>query len=506
METIREYIESMFRNLPQTEKVLKAKLELLSMMEDKYEELKNEGKSENEAVGTVIREFGNLEELATELGIDEEINEKKSSSKKQVISLETLKEYLKDSEKRAVLSALCPAFILTGISFLTLNMEKDLNLVLFIVFLALVIGIRKYSSYGFSKWKEIDNCECAIGNSGKAFVNNEKKSNLKKLVSFRTAGYFLCVLCIIPLFIFQNTCMEEFDLCALFLVLACGIFCKKYADHKNLFYDKLCCLESEEIWYKKNGVMEKSSVSKTKKSPKTSLVLDIIRTTALLGFVIFIVFGSVYGFKKIRGYAKELPPIIKTIDDDNETRILNKNFEEDFSKIRISGKIMDITVRKGDKAKLFLEYKNSEPEIKFNGDTLEIIQTSKKQNPFKHASNSCIVELTVPDKKVYNLNVETNVSNIKVTGLKFDELKLCSNVGNLDVFDSLFNNLIGKTNVGNINIEPSAPVSDYSVSAGTNTGDISIAGCRYSKNYESTGADAKKRIHLKSNVGDICVK
>ena len=40
METIREYIESMFRNLPQTGKVLKAKQELLSMMEDKYEELK----------------------------------------------------------------------------------------------------------------------------------------------------------------------------------------------------------------------------------------------------------------------------------------------------------------------------------------------------------------------------------------------------------------------------------------------------------------------------------
>ena len=31
------------------------------MMEDKYTELKNEGKSENEAVGTVIAEFGNLD-------------------------------------------------------------------------------------------------------------------------------------------------------------------------------------------------------------------------------------------------------------------------------------------------------------------------------------------------------------------------------------------------------------------------------------------------------------
>jgi len=505
MDTIREYIESMFRNLPQTGKVLKAKQELLSMMEDKYEELKNEGKSENEAVGTVINEFGNLDELAAELGIDEEINEKKSASTKQVISLETLKEYLKDSEKRAVLSALCPAFILTGISFLTLNMEKDLNLVLFIVFLALVIGIRKYSSYGFSKWKEIDNCECAIGNSGKAFVNNEKKSNLKKLVSFRTAGYFLCVLCIIPLFIFQNTCMEEFDLCALFLVLACGVFCKKYADHKNLFYDKLCCLESEEIWYKKNGVMEKSSVSKTKKSPKTSLVLDIIRTTALLGFVIFIVFGSVYGFKKIRGYIKDFPSIIN-IEDNSETFILNEDFDEEFSKIRISGAVMDVTVKEGENAKLFLKYRNSKPEVKIVDGALEIIQDSKMHNFFKNNSKSSVVELTVPDCKLYNLNVETNVSDINVYGLKFYELKLCSNVGDLNVSDSRFITLNGKTNVGDLNIEMSDSISDYSVSASTNTGDISIAGCRYSKNYESTGADAKKRIHLKSNVGDICVK
>ena len=69
METIKDYIESMFKNLPQNEKVLKAKKELLQMMEDKYEELKNQGKSENEAIGTVISEFGNLEELAHELGI-----------------------------------------------------------------------------------------------------------------------------------------------------------------------------------------------------------------------------------------------------------------------------------------------------------------------------------------------------------------------------------------------------------------------------------------------------
>ena len=38
MNTIRNYLDNMFRNLPNTEEVRKAKFELLQMMEDKYEE------------------------------------------------------------------------------------------------------------------------------------------------------------------------------------------------------------------------------------------------------------------------------------------------------------------------------------------------------------------------------------------------------------------------------------------------------------------------------------
>ena len=59
METIRNYLETMFAGLPNTAEVLKAKDELWQMMEDKYAELIAEGKAENEAVGIVISEFGN---------------------------------------------------------------------------------------------------------------------------------------------------------------------------------------------------------------------------------------------------------------------------------------------------------------------------------------------------------------------------------------------------------------------------------------------------------------
>ncbi len=70
MEAIREYLHNLFMSLPETPEVLRAKAALLEMMEDKYDELVSEGKSEKEAVGTVISEFGNLDELAEELGIE----------------------------------------------------------------------------------------------------------------------------------------------------------------------------------------------------------------------------------------------------------------------------------------------------------------------------------------------------------------------------------------------------------------------------------------------------
>lgn len=69
METIKNYLENMFSHLPNTPEVQKAKYELYQMMEDKYNELISEGKSDNEAIGIVISEFGNLDELADSLGI-----------------------------------------------------------------------------------------------------------------------------------------------------------------------------------------------------------------------------------------------------------------------------------------------------------------------------------------------------------------------------------------------------------------------------------------------------
>ena len=97
MNIILNYLDNMFLNLPNTNEVKRAKQELASMMEDKYNELIAEGRKENEAVGIVISEFGNLDELAVELGI-EQVLSNESGSKEAAgrhVSREEAEEYIR---------------------------------------------------------------------------------------------------------------------------------------------------------------------------------------------------------------------------------------------------------------------------------------------------------------------------------------------------------------------------------------------------------------------------
>ncbi|MGR4010630.1 permease prefix domain 1-containing protein [Leucobacter sp. 1207-22] len=73
MNTIIAYLETMFSAYPQTPKLLEAKAELRTMMEDAYQGFIAAGMSENEAIGGVISEFGNIDEIAPTLGISAEI-------------------------------------------------------------------------------------------------------------------------------------------------------------------------------------------------------------------------------------------------------------------------------------------------------------------------------------------------------------------------------------------------------------------------------------------------
>ncbi|MCL2752948.1 MAG: permease prefix domain 1-containing protein, partial [Defluviitaleaceae bacterium] len=95
MEAIKTYIDNVFSAYPQNVRVMKLKNEMLASMEEKYHELKSQGKSENEAIGSVIANFGNMDEIIGELGIEA------ASTSENTISLtaEEVGEYMTQSRK-----------------------------------------------------------------------------------------------------------------------------------------------------------------------------------------------------------------------------------------------------------------------------------------------------------------------------------------------------------------------------------------------------------------------
>jgi len=115
MDAIFNYLDNMFAHLPKTEEVKRAKTELGQMMEDKYNQLRAEGRSDNEAVGQVISEFGNLSELAEELGISNQVQQASSEDNFVYVTAAEAETFIEKSKKAANMIGGGVAAIMLGV-------------------------------------------------------------------------------------------------------------------------------------------------------------------------------------------------------------------------------------------------------------------------------------------------------------------------------------------------------------------------------------------------------
>lgn len=241
MEAIRNYLETMFSNLPNTPEVQKAKYELWQMMEDKYTELKQEGKSENEAVGIVISEFGNLDELAESLGIRSFVNQSAPSPMRKNLSMDEAKSYLANNSKCAYLIALGVLLCIlspVGCVFTdALNSYTSLGShaldAIGIVFLfgavAVAVGLFIAAGSLMSKWDYLKKGSYTIDFATSKSIHDQKENYRTTNVMLLTVGVILCILsvvpaavidCLTPLSIFLNNISGGL----LFIFVAVGVF------------------------------------------------------------------------------------------------------------------------------------------------------------------------------------------------------------------------------------------------------------------------------------------
>lgn len=246
METIRNYLETMFQKLPNTLEVQRAKVELGQMMEDKYTELKSDGKSENEAIGIVISEFGNLDELALDLGISGYMNPNNNMAGTQ-ISLSEVKDYLKDKIRSGYMIGLgvllcicCPCgVILTdymgGFDFV--------GLLFLFVFIALAVGLFIFAGAMMAKWNYLDDQPCSIDFATAEYVHGQRENYRMTNAMMNTVGVMFCILCFVPLVIMSEIGMgglfEGVGIVILFVFVGIGVYFFIVAGMRNSAYETI---------------------------------------------------------------------------------------------------------------------------------------------------------------------------------------------------------------------------------------------------------------------------
>ncbi|OOM14487.1 permease prefix domain 1-containing protein [Clostridium saccharobutylicum] len=210
METIKNYLENMFKALPKTEEILRLKNELLLNMEEKYSELKSQGKTENEAIGIVISEFGNIDELLDEMDIDLTNKYEDKNENLKVVTLKEAEEYISLKKKASVLVSIGASLCLLGSALIILlqqladdkiifqafskNTQENLPVIFFFVFLVAAIALFIYSATLFEKYKYIDNGDFHIDDMTKSLLTKKRQESLISKKIAMIIGVCLCVL------------------------------------------------------------------------------------------------------------------------------------------------------------------------------------------------------------------------------------------------------------------------------------------------------------------------
>lgn len=235
MDTIKNYVETLFLEFPKTKEVQRAKQEILTIMEDHYLALLDEGKSEHEAIGQVISEFGSVDELREELEFA--TREREPENK---INEDEMYQYLANQKKDArglslgISGCLLAVGSLIGLS---ISGAEMMGFLLFFVIVAISVGTIIYNGMQFSKNNAVMNdryIPVDVNKEAQRLKQGYQKSFQVSLVF----GICLCVLSVAPIFFFQMFTYAENGIPVMFFFLAIGVFLIIYGSINYSSFDK----------------------------------------------------------------------------------------------------------------------------------------------------------------------------------------------------------------------------------------------------------------------------
>lgn len=213
METIKNYLDNLFAGYPKTEEVLHAKEELLANMEDKYNELKADGKSENEAIGIVISEFGNIDELAAEWNLPVASAEEIDSIN---VSREEAERFIEAKKKNGVIVGIGVMLCMLGVALMILvgcfapggstnrlditdaatlgDFIDVMTLLPLFVCIAIAVAMFIISGTKMEVYQAYEKKLIQLSAATKAYVQTEKSKFQTTFTIMLTLGVVLCIL------------------------------------------------------------------------------------------------------------------------------------------------------------------------------------------------------------------------------------------------------------------------------------------------------------------------
>ncbi len=462
MNAIRNYLDNMFRNLPNTEEVRRAKAELLQMMEDKYEELISEGKSENEAVGIVISEFGNLDELAESLGIQEAVTENPDEDK-PMLSMERVKEYLAMIGRRSVLLplgiALCIFSVAMNIIAEALSLPEELIGVggMFSL-IAVAVGLFIFTGIKYKEFAEVRRKECSLSIESAEYVRNERKSFKSTYGIMSSCGIGLCILSVLNPIIFDKIAYlsSDFGAAMFFLFVAGGVFLITSANMKMDGYDRLLQLNE-------SGKMSEEFVPKSDRRVNKApiIICSIIAAVVVLctlsvRFILPFVTGVF-----IKG---DVTDIVETTYDlgtgDNVNYSSDAKGEVNMIKMDLTACSVNITVADGS-GLISAEYsgeKRLKPEISLENGKLVINQKGSNFRFYGISTsfNKPVLNIVLgSDVKLEDIEIKSDAGDINMDGINSDYFYGEFSAGNVIVDNCTFRKFEIDTDAGNIEIDNS---------------------------------------------------
>lgn len=517
MEAIREYLNNLFMNLPETPEVLRAKAELMEMMEDKYEELIKEGKSEAEAIGIVISEFGNLEELSDELGIGEYVKrdkenggEKEGQGKKTGAGTEKTRtvycwgfdearEYISYAWKHgmfiaiAIFLCICSPFIdcvMDGCrqaGYLPPVITEAIGTSALFLFIAAAVGLFCAASAMKKGYGKLSRFCVLLDEKAGRYVEQKQQKDVQKRLTMRIVGVSCCILSVVPssMNYFENPLLSEIVDSSLLFIVGAGVLLIVLSASVGNRYEEL--EKAVKNAGNKEGTTFQGDVWKPvpqKRMPKTAVIILILVAALVVGGnvtagILFMAAGDSAQADDVQEYSFDSIRELVMDVDCADLNIETGSTEDDNGLVRVE----------------YRGSKGNRPITKLSGDRLEI-QTGRKGRWWWLSRKSQAVTVYIPQSaagREYDVKIDTDAGNITCTGISAKNLNVdldAGNIlmqncrvhqaavevdaGNMEVHDSDFTILKGDVDAGHFKCRLQGPIELYDMKLDVDLGEIVV--------------------------------